>query len=126
MLYCNAEIKYKGYTVIQRSNKMVRENTRNPNWLELPRDITQNILQRLGTIEIITSVCQVCPIWWNICKDPLMRRTIRMTMMHFSRYNYADLVKICRKAVEQSCGQLETIDIEYFGTDDLLKYIADR
>jgi hypothetical protein len=55
-----------------------------------------------------------------------MWRTIRISMMHFSRYNYADLVRICRIAVERSCGQLETVDIEYFGTDDLLEYIADR
>ncbi|KAJ1427621.1 F-box/LRR protein [Sesbania bispinosa] len=33
-----------------------------PNWLELPRDVTANILQRLGVVEIVTSACQVCPL----------------------------------------------------------------
>jgi hypothetical protein len=50
-----------------------------PNWLALPKEITTNILQRLHTIEIVKSVCLVCPLWWNICKDRLMWRTIRMT-----------------------------------------------
>jgi hypothetical protein len=50
-----------------------------PNWLELPRDITSNILQRLGVVEILTNACNVCPYWWSICKDPRMWRTIHMS-----------------------------------------------
>lgn len=37
-----------------------------------------------------------------------------------------DMVKICRHAVDRSSGALLHINIEYFGTDDLLLYIADR
>lgn len=98
-----------------------------PNWLELPREVAANILQRLGVVEIVTSVCLVCPQWWNICKEPLFWRTIDMRNesndIHPSIY---DLVKICCYAVERSSGHLEDIDIQYFGTDDLLKFIADR
>jgi hypothetical protein len=94
-----------------------------PNWLELPRDITINIFQKLNTIEILTSVCQVCPLWWNICKDPVMWRTIRMIKLRDSPY---DLEKIFHCAIQRSCGQLKDIDIECFGTDDLLKCIADK
>jgi len=97
------------------------------NWLELPRDVTANILQRLGTIEILSSACKVCPLWWNICKDPHMWRTIRTTRLDYARYNYGNnLVKIFRTAVERSCGQVEDIDIEEIGTDDLLKHIVDN
>ncbi|PNX61921.1 F-box protein skip19, partial [Trifolium pratense] len=56
------------------------ESTTVPNWLQLPRDITANILQRLDTIDIVTSVCHVCPLWWNICKDPFMWRTIKIQL----------------------------------------------
>jgi len=110
-------------TGVERESK-----TAEPNWLELPRDLTINILQRLDTIEIVTSVCQVCPLWWNICKDPHMWRTI--SMIQSSRYDYwewmkMDLANICRYAVERSCGQLEDIDIEFCLTDDLFKYIAE-
>ncbi|KAJ1427625.1 Leucine-rich repeat domain superfamily [Sesbania bispinosa] len=37
-----------------------------PNWLELPREVIANILERVGAIEIVTSVRQVCPLWWDI------------------------------------------------------------
>ncbi|PNX90020.1 F-box protein skip19 [Trifolium pratense] len=101
-------------------------NTTIPNWLDLPVEITANILQRLNTIDIVTSACKVCPLWENICKDPLMWRTIRMRYNDASPYifNHVDLVKICRFAVKQSCGHLEDIDIDYFCTDDLLRYIT--
>ena len=110
-----------------------------PNWLQLPRDITANILQRLDTIEIVTNACQVCPQWWNICKDPLMWRTIRMIDLDASDYDlveicrYAierssghDLVEICRYAIERSSGHLEIIEIESFCNDDLLECIAKK
>lgn len=93
-----------------------------PNWLQLPRDITANILQRLDTIEIVRSACQVCPQWWNICKDPLMWRTIRMIDDLDTPDD--DLVEICRYAIERSSGHLEIIEIESFCTDDLLECIA--
>ncbi|CAJ2640786.1 unnamed protein product [Trifolium pratense] len=95
-----------------------------PNWLELPIDITRNILQRLDIINIVTSICLVCPLWWNICKDPSMWRTIHMSNNESSRYSDEDLVNICRYAAERSCGQLEDIEIVSFCTDNLLQYIA--
>ncbi|KEH34672.1 F-box/LRR protein [Medicago truncatula] len=104
------------------TKKRKRESTMGPNWLELPRDITSNILQRLGVVEILTNARNVCPYWWSICKDPRMWRTIHMINNETSPD--VDLVKICRYAVEQSCGELEDIEIVSFCTDDLLQYIA--
>jgi len=40
----------------------------NPNWIELSKDVTSNILQRLGAVEILTNTRNVCPYWWNVCK----------------------------------------------------------
>jgi hypothetical protein len=107
--------------------------TVNPNWLELPRDVTSNILQRLGAVEILTKARYVCPYWWNICKDPFMWHKIHMGTSHlyfeFSNRGTPDLdglVNLCQYAVGLSSGHLEKIDIYRFGTDDLLKYIADR
>ncbi|PNX84633.1 F-box protein skip19 [Trifolium pratense] len=109
------------------------EITTNPNWLELPRDITSNILQRLGTVEILKNARNVCPYWWNICKDPSMWRNIDMGTV--DQYFEPDipgtpdhdrLVKMCQYAVDLSSGHLEKIHIYRFGTDNLLRYIADR
>ncbi len=92
------------------------------NWLELPRDVTASILQRLGAIEILTSAQHVCKLWYNLCKDPFMWRTIKMYNLDY----LGDLEKMCRNAVDRSSGQLRDINIEYFVTDDLLNYIANR
>ncbi|XP_058752623.1 F-box protein SKIP19-like [Vicia villosa] len=102
----------------------MENTTRKPNWLELPRDVTLNILQRLHTVEVITSACLVCPLWWNICRDPYMWRTILMSEFYHARG--MDWVKMCQYAVDRSCGQLEDIYIHMFGNDELLEYIADR
>ncbi|XP_058752318.1 F-box protein SKIP19-like [Vicia villosa] len=97
-----------------------------PNWLELPIDLTKNILQRLDTVEIVTSARNVCPLWWNICKDPLMWRTIDMSSFHIIRFNRSCLDQICRCAIDLSSSHLEGIAISAFGTDDLLEYMAHR
>jgi len=102
------------------------KSTMAPNWLELPRDITAKILQRLDTIDIVTSACQVCPLWWKICKVPLMWRTIHIPYISLLPFNYQDSTKICSYAVERSCGHLEGINIQYYVTDDLLNFIAEK
>ncbi|AES71649.1 F-box/LRR protein [Medicago truncatula] len=98
------------------------ESTR-PNWLDLPSDLTENILQRLG-IEIVTSACCVCTQWLKICKDPLMWRTIRMC--YICDLSYLRFRRIFYKVVNRSCGHLKDINIEYYCTDDILKCIADN
>jgi len=105
--------------------KAKREIPEEPNWLDLPRDITQNILQRLSTVEIVTSASLVCFLWWNICKEPLMWPIIHMGYNDRCPYNNMDLVKICWYAVKRSCGHLKEIAIEHFCTNDLLEYIAE-
>jgi hypothetical protein len=90
------------------------ESAIGPNWLDLPRDLTENILERLDTIEIVMSAMRVCPLWWNICKDPLMWRTIRISYHNSDPYDDfrgMDLNLVCRLAVERSCNHLEDIDI---------------
>ena len=64
--------------------------------------------------------------WRRICKDPLMWRTIDMRNDGFLRGYDFSLEKMCRHAVDRSSGELEDINVEYFGTDDLLKYITNR
>ncbi|KAI5435381.1 hypothetical protein KIW84_021985 [Lathyrus oleraceus] len=106
------------------------EITADPNWLELPRDITMNILQRLDTVALVTSASVVCPLWWNICKDPHMWTTIDMmnnlSLTHSELAYSSRLEKICRYAVDRSCGHLKDIYIKSFGTDGVLLHIANR
>ncbi|KAL5076885.1 hypothetical protein RYX36_015869 [Vicia faba] len=106
--------------------KSKRESTRKPNLLELPVDLTKNILQRLDTLDILISARNVCSLWWHICKDPLMWRIINISNVHHIPYHFCCLDKIVRRAVDLSRGHLEDIDIQLFCTDDLLKFIAHR
>ncbi|XP_062094874.1 putative F-box/LRR-repeat protein 23 [Humulus lupulus] len=93
------------------------------NWLKLPRDVMASILSRLGAIEIMTSVQMVCKTWLDICKDPLMWRTIDMRILGDTDTDL-DLEKMCSDVVDRSCGQLVDINIEDFGTNELLRYIT--
>ncbi|OWM71286.1 putative F-box/LRR-repeat protein 23 [Punica granatum] len=96
------------------------------NWLELPRDITAAILQRIGVVEILSNAQCVCTQWWSICREPSMWRTIYMGSEAYpwEREHHRHLESMCRQAVDRSCGGLVDISILYFGTDELLTHIA--
>ncbi|KFK32208.1 hypothetical protein AALP_AA6G211300 [Arabis alpina] len=96
------------------------------NWAELPPELTSSILLRLGAIEIIENAQKVCRSWRRVCKDPSMWRKIDMHNRGDSESTEINLESICRHAVDRSQGGLIGIDIWYFGTDDLLQYIAER
>ncbi|CAI9782178.1 unnamed protein product [Fraxinus pennsylvanica] len=96
-------------------------------WLELPRDVTVDILHRLGAHDILESAQKVCTTWRNVCKDPSMWRVIDMKNLgeyHDFMSEYLDTM--CRHAVDRSEGQLTDIYIDYFATDELLQYISER
>ncbi|KAL1560493.1 F-box protein SKIP19-like isoform X1 [Salvia divinorum] len=96
-----------------------------PPWIELPRDVTANILKRLGPEAILTSAQQVCSTWWKVCKDPALWRVINFSnTMLIDRYTKYHVM--CRRAVDRSRGQLVDLTIENFGDDELMEYIADR
>ncbi|KAE7996121.1 hypothetical protein FH972_000869 [Carpinus fangiana] len=95
------------------------------NWLELPRDLTESILLRLGAIEILTSAQWVCSPWRKLCKEPSMWLAIDMRKPG-DHWKFPQLEKMCREAVDRSCGQLVDIKVEDFGTDELLRHIADN
>ncbi|KAM3284638.1 putative F-box/LRR-repeat protein 9 [Capsicum chacoense] len=96
-----------------------------PPWVELPREITADILSRLGTVEILLNAQRVCSTWCNICHDPSMWRVIDMRNDE-DTYMEDVFDKLCRIAVDRSQGQLLKINIEYFGNHDLLQYITQR
>ncbi|XP_052110396.1 putative F-box/LRR-repeat protein 23 [Arachis duranensis] len=96
------------------------------NLLHLPDDLTVMIIGKLTAIEILTSAQFVCRRWRRICMDPLMWQTVNMCDIRIrNAVEYKLVEKMCRHAIDRSCGQLEDISIKYFGTDDLLKYIID-
>ncbi|KAL6216791.1 hypothetical protein ACLB2K_010009 [Fragaria x ananassa] len=96
-------------------------------WTELPDNITRSILSRLGAVKILATAQKVCSKWFYICKDPLMWRTIDMhNKLNVSNYRPFYLHDLCEEAIRRSCGNLVDIDVENFGTNFLLEYLADR
>ncbi|KAL1566591.1 putative F-box/LRR-repeat protein 9 [Salvia divinorum] len=94
-------------------------------WIELPSDVTANILLRLGAEGILTSAQKVCSAWWKVSKDPSLWRVIdfsnpRQGILN-DHYN-----AMCRRAVDRSQGQLVDLTIQYFGDDALMDCIDDR
>ncbi|KAJ0264947.1 F-box protein SKIP19 [Hirschfeldia incana] len=103
---------------------MKREEPKN--WAELPPELISSILLRLNSIEILEKAQKVCRSWRSVCKDPSMWRKIDMDNLGDLGSMGYDLEIMCRHAVDRSQGGLLEIDIWYFGTDELLNYIADR
>ncbi|XP_051136511.1 putative F-box/LRR-repeat protein 23 [Andrographis paniculata] len=95
-------------------------------WIELPADITANILRRLNVEEILESAQRVCTAWWRVCKDPSMWRVIHMEPSgpFFDIPTSRKLEMMCHEAVDRSQGQLIDITIECFGTNELILYIS--
>ncbi|XP_010431403.1 PREDICTED: putative F-box/LRR-repeat protein 21 [Camelina sativa] len=105
---------------------MMREEEEPRNWTELPSEVTSLILLRLGAVEILENAQKVCKPWRHICKDPSMWQKIDMRDLGNRRLKDLDFDTLCRHAVDLSQGGLLEINLEYFSSDSLLAYIADR
>lgn len=70
----------------------------------------------------------VCKTWRSLSLDPAMWRVIDMRLDHEAHLFASPhcLEKTCRLAIDRSQGQLVDVSIEFFATDDLLNYIAQR
>ncbi|EYU43244.1 hypothetical protein ABFS82_08G127300 [Erythranthe guttata] len=107
------------------SSSPVIESTPPPPWESLPPEITAAILQKLGAVEILMTAVKVCPTWWRVSKEyPSIWRCINMQDSNVLRPVL--LVKMCRCAVDLSQGQLTEININGFGTHDMILYISER
>ncbi|CAM8994741.1 hypothetical protein QQ045_008055 [Rhodiola kirilowii] len=94
------------------------------NWLELPTEVTATILHKVGAFDILNHAQKVCTSWLNICKDPSMWRSIDTHESNAYGDYWFDTEGMARHAVDRSCGQLVDINIEYFGTDEFIHYLA--
>ncbi|KAL8033727.1 hypothetical protein ABFX02_13G177300 [Erythranthe guttata] len=101
-----------------------------PPWIELPTELTLNIMNRLGVVELLESAQKVCTTWRSVCKDSSLWRVIDMKFPQhrydMPYFNMSCDIDMCRDAVDRSRGELIDINIEYFCTDELLEHISER
>ncbi|KAJ0615587.1 putative F-box domain, leucine-rich repeat domain superfamily, F-box-like domain superfamily [Helianthus annuus] len=108
--------------VLVPKRKQQPQTTRN--LLELPSDLTMNILQRIGVVDILENAQKVCTAWREICKDPAMWRVVYMVC--FSGQSRTTCQEMCKHVVDRSQGQLVDLTIVNFCNDELLQYVAER
>ncbi|KAK6150100.1 hypothetical protein DH2020_017625 [Rehmannia glutinosa] len=105
-----------------KRKKKSRRSSSAPPWTELPRDLTANILHRLGAVDILENAQKVCTTWRTVCKDPAMWRVI--DIRHDGEV--MDCNMLCRHAVDRSQGQLVDLHMENFGDRETLLYVCKR
>ncbi|XP_076924887.1 putative F-box/LRR-repeat protein 23 [Bidens hawaiensis] len=106
-----------------RKRKKIKKPTRN--WLELPSDVTLNILKRVDVADRLENVQKVCTAWGEICKDPSMWRVVYIDDKT-NRFYPWKLWEMCKDAVDRSQGQLLDLTVIDGFNDELLHYVADR
>ncbi|KAI5447559.1 putative F-box/LRR-repeat protein 23 [Lathyrus oleraceus] len=118
-------------SVVSSSNSNALTDSGQRNWLDLPRDAILSIFVKLDTVDLLVRAHNVCTTWRNISKDPFLYRTIDMSNLDELETSFelmktnSQLEILCHRAIDYSRGHAIDINIEYFGTDDLLSHIAD-
>ncbi|KAJ1698131.1 hypothetical protein LUZ63_006643 [Rhynchospora breviuscula] len=95
-------------------------------WAELQRDVLMLIFLKLGVMEVLRAAGSVCRSWRKVAKEePELWRRIDMTdhPYGFEAFVLQDPTKL---AIDRSGGLLEEFSVDYFGDDDLLRYLCDR
>ncbi|KAJ4816012.1 RNI-like superfamily protein [Rhynchospora pubera] len=96
------------------------------NWSELPRDVLMLIFLKVGLLEVLQAAGSVCRSWRKVAKEePELWRRIDLTdhPYGFEAFVLQDPTKL---AIDRSGGLLEEFSVDYFGDDDLLRYLCDR
>ncbi|XP_074267289.1 F-box protein SKIP19-like [Silene latifolia] len=95
------------------------------NWLELPCDLMLMILMKVGPFDILESAQFVCKVWYTLCIEPVLWRTIHIQNVK-DPHMVLKYEKMMFNAVNRSAGGLIDVSIEGFGSDQLCSYIASQ
>ncbi|KAL8247607.1 hypothetical protein R6Q59_008823 [Mikania micrantha] len=96
------------------------------NWLDIPSDVMENILNRIGIIDILENAQKVCTVWRKICKSPVLWRVINMNDILQLTSNISTIKLICKQAMDRSQGQLVDITLIHDYNAELFLYAAER
>ncbi|QHN83271.1 hypothetical protein HN873_072033 [Arachis hypogaea] len=91
------------------------------NWLDLPYELTAEIMSKVGAFDIFANgVEEVCTLWRRVCNDPYTWRTIHIGYYLGLRGPFKRKWIIMRKfddsfhrAIRRSCGQVVDLSLQY-------------
>lgn len=95
-------------------------------WSELPFDALYLIFANLGVVDLLMGAGLVCHSWLEVAKEPDLWRIVHMRHHEIVGMNANDLRAMLNVSIDRSDGRMEVFVGEWFLTDKLLKYIADR
>lgn len=110
-------------------------------WEDLDTDILVKIFQSFDIFELISGIAHVCSAWRMACCDPLLWKTLDLSMMKsnfikipLEPYVYVDgrsdrtLTRILRLSLSLSRGNIRTLIFHFnlYVSDDQLTYTAER
>ncbi|CAN1141368.1 F-box protein SKIP19 [Linum perenne] len=93
-------------------------------WAELSPELLTVIMSHLRVVDRLTIAQKVCSSWRKVCRDPYLWRSI--DIRNYSWDRVCDVERVCVEAVNRSCGGLISLNMECFGTDQLLAHIANE
>ncbi|KAD7480033.1 hypothetical protein E3N88_03169 [Mikania micrantha] len=96
------------------------------NWLDIPSDVMENILNRTGIIDILENAQKVCTLWRKICKSPVMWRVINMNDLLQWTSNPLTAKMICKHAIDRSQGQLVDLTLVSDDNAEVFLYAVKR
>lgn len=110
-------------------------------WEDLDIDILVKIFQSFDIVELTSGIATVCTSWRMACCDPLLWRTLDLSMMKsnfikipLEPYVYVDarsdktLNHLLKTSLSLSQGNIMTLIFHFnlYVSDDLLTYTAER
>ncbi|KAK1323566.1 hypothetical protein QJS10_CPA02g00004 [Acorus calamus] len=97
---------------------------------EMSPDLLSVVFEKVGALDVLCATQAVCPTWRRVSLQPQLWRSIDMRnpwqpwdLMDSDEF---DLERMARNAIDRADGNLVEISFEYFGTDDLIKYVSER
>lgn len=110
-------------------------------WEDMDTDILVKIFQSFDIFELISGIAHVCSAWRLACCDPLLWKTLDLSMMKsnfikipFEPYVYVDnrsdktLTRVLRISLSLSRGNILTLIFHFnlYISDEQLTYTAER
>ncbi|KAL5710527.1 hypothetical protein ACHQM5_021077 [Ranunculus cassubicifolius] len=102
-----------------------RKTEAKPDWLHLPLDVMFIIFSKIGVLQILMNAQNVCSLWRELAKDPLLYRSLDFfeAWKYFRFWDQSKFDYIFEEAVRRSCGQIFKLSCDDFTMACHINYV---